>query len=163
MSLLQQLTGKIAAPILERIFAALSLFVQDSWELRKIQALNAARSKYDFAATLTAPAGAPTYTPRIGPNTGVATAGAFLFDQAQQSDQTFSYALITTDRFSGAAYYFMSGNNPTAGTGVANSSIGFPLQAAGDQVIIHGHENIKAFRLVAEGGATVYVTASLFM
>lgn len=152
--LVQQLVGHIKAQIFDKIFAALSLFVRDSWELRQIQALNAARSKYDFVFTLT-----PTqYTPQGGS----AVLGPFLFPQAQQSDQVFSFALIQTDGNSGAARYFTSGNTPSGGTGAAGSEAGFQLQTAGDQVIIRGHENIKGFRLTAEFGDTCYVTASLF-
>jgi len=135
--------GSAKVPALQALVEQLSLFVQDNWILRKIQAKNTARSAYFFNGTLTGTT-------------------VLLFEPAQQSDQVFSYLYLTTDDQSGFGRYRIDGVNPFIGTAAAGTKIGFQVINQGAAILIAGHENIKGFRMVAEFGQTLYYTASLF-
>lgn len=140
---MSEFLGSAKIPGLQALVEAISLFVKDSWALRRIQAQNTARSHYFFNGTLTG-------------------STVLLFEPAQQSDQVFSYLYLTTDNNSGYGRYRIDANNPNPGTGAAGSQVGFQVINQGAAILIAGHENIKGFRMVAENGQTLYYTASLF-
>jgi len=128
--------GRIIAPALETIVDSLTRFVRDDVTLRKIQALNAARQSYFDQA--------------------VATGATIVFvPQAQQGEQTFSFLLFVTDELSGRGRFMINGTPVSA-------TRGFPIQSAGFQVLISGHENIKAFQAQAEAGQTLNYTWGVF-
>ncbi len=135
--------GRVTAPALQALVEALNLFVTDSWQLRKIQAKNTARAKYFHQGTLTA-------------------GQILLIEEAQQSDQVFSYLYVTTDDQSGFGRYMIDGTNPFQGTAAAGSKRGFQIINQGAAILIAGHENIKGFRATAEFGATIYYSLNLF-
>jgi hypothetical protein len=157
---LSQFVGKISAPVLAKLLEALDLFVYDRWDLRKFQALNAARAKYDHQGVITDVGWTDVIAADPAP---AARTGPWLAWEAQQAEQVFSSMLFQSDSTSGAGRYFMSGRVPTPGIAATSTpALGFEFLAAGSQVVIRGHENIKAFRFIAEEGDSVSYTASLF-
>ncbi len=148
-----EIIAKVVAPALAKIYDAINLFVLDSWKLRKQQAMNTARAKYDHQGAITATGWTDTAASSPSPAAGV---GAWFAYEAQQEDQVFSALLFTTAATSGSGRYFITGREPTP------AGAGFQLQTAGFQILIQGHENIKAFRVIAETGQTLNYTASLF-
>ncbi len=134
-------SGWIQTPGVKRILEILTWFAQDSWELRKQQALNAARAAYSsYGATLTGSA-------------------VLSIPQAQQSDQVFSFLVFVTDANSGAGRYRIDSINPNPST---TPPEGIPIFTGGYEVTIAGHENIKGFRVIAETGATLNYSYNLF-
>jgi len=148
-----EIIAKVVAPVIAKIYDAINLFVLDSWKLRKQQAMNAARAKYDHQGAITATGWTDTAAAHPSPATGI---GAWFAYEAQQEDQIFSSLLFTVDSTSGTGRYFITGREPTP------AGEGFEIQSAGFQILIQGHENIKAFRVIAESGQTLNYTASLF-
>lgn len=135
-----ELTGWVRAIALPTIIKILDLFVKDSWELRREQAKNAARSAYFTSGTLTG-------------------STVLSIPQAQQSDQVFSFLLFVTDENSGKGRFRTDSIDPDVSV---SPPIGLPIFNAGFEVLIRGHENIKGFRVMAESGATLNYTYELF-
>ena len=146
---MSDLFGSAKIPGLQALVEQLSLFVQDNWILRKVQARNTARAKYFYQGVLT-----PTT------NTG-AEAAQFInnvlrLEPAQQQDQVFSYAYITTDNLSGFGRYMIDSTDPTP------AGRGFQVLDQGAAILIAGNENIRGFRLVAQTGQTLNYSINLF-
>ena len=133
--------GFIQAPAIRKILDILTWFAQDSWDLRRQQALNAARVAYSsFGGTLT---------------------GSVVLNipQAQASDQVFSFLVFTTDAGSGTGRYRIDSQNPNVSTSPPQ---GLPIFTGGYEITIQGHENIKGFRVMAESGQTLNYSYHLF-
>jgi len=141
--------GSAKVPALQALVEQLSLFVQDNWILRKIQAANTARAKYYFQGVLTP-------TTNTGAEAAEFVSGVLRLAPAQQQDQVFSYAYITTDNLSGFGRYMIDGTNPTP------AGRGFQIIDQGAAILIAGNDNIKGFRMVAETGQTLNYSINLF-
>lgn len=146
---MEQFTGSAKVPALQALVEQLSLFVQDNWLLRKVQAKNTARAKYFYQ-------GALTDTANTGAEAAMFVGGVLLIEPAQQSDQVFSYLYITTDDASGFGRYMIDGTKPTP------AGRGFQIIDQGAAILIAGHENIKGFRMIAETGQTLNYSINLF-
>lgn len=137
---MSEIIATVVAPAVKKIYDAINLFVQDSWPLRKAQAENAARANYFEQGTL-------------------ALGVVLNIPQAQQSDQTFSYLLFTTETTSGEARYMINGTGATATRGF---QIPAGTAAGGFTILIRGHENIKGFTITPTGATAVVYTYNLF-
>jgi hypothetical protein len=132
--------GKILAPAIATISKLLDWFAKDNWELRKQQALNAARGNYFLSGTLTG-------------------ATVLFIPQAQQSDQVFSFMLFVSDQNSGKGRYRVDSADPNVSV---TPPIGLPIFSGGYSFDLGGHENIKALRIMAESGETINYSIALF-
>jgi hypothetical protein len=134
-------TGLVKVPAIAKILEILTWFASDNWFLRREQALNGAKQAYiSTGQTLTGSA-------------------VLSIPQAQQADQIFSFLLFATDENSGKGRYRIDSIDPDI---TAAPPHGAPIFAAGFQVLIAGHENIRGFRARAESGATLNYTYQLF-
>jgi hypothetical protein len=129
--------GVIHAPILARIAEEVYSLIKNDAALRKIQGTNAPRAYYfDRQAAVT---GTTVYT----------------ITEAKSGSEIFSSMVVQFDTASGAGFYRIDGQNPSA-------TVGFEVPAGGGILQINGHDNIKNFALIAQAASTLVFSRYLY-
>ena len=127
------------APGIAKLAGQIAALLRQDAALRTVQSQNALQAKgFDQ------PAG------------GVTGATVYSITEAQNGNVQFYQLVLTFDGTSGSGRYRIDGPPPTPTNG-----IGIP--AAGVVLTITGAENIKAFKLIAEGGQTLQFARYLFL
>lgn len=134
------------APGLAKLVEQLSTLIRADGELREIQGRNAPVAKYfDQPGVFTT----------IG---SVAVTGNVVYKivQAQSDRETFYQLVLTFDTTSGSGRYTIDGTPVSATVGVG-------IPSGGCVLTITGHNNIKNFQMMAEGGQTLQFARNLFI
>lgn len=130
-------SGIIHAPILSRIAEEVYSLIKNDAALRKIQGANAPRAYY------------------FDRQTGITGTAVYTITEAKSGNEIFSSMIIQFDTASGAGFYRIDGQNPTA-------TVGFEVPAGGGILQINGHDNIKNFALIAQGASTLLFARYLY-
>jgi hypothetical protein len=137
---------QLHAPGIAKIAAQLAVLIRADADFRKLQGQNAQQAKYfDQPGVFTT----------IG---SVAVTGVVLYSiqQAQSDNEKFYSLVLTFDATSGSGRYRIDGPAPTATIGVA-------IPAGGTVLTILGADNIRNFKMIAEGGQTLSFSRYVFV
>jgi len=138
----------LGSPGLARLVAQGAMALRQDTELRGIQSANAAVARYfDQPGVFSAQGGVGT------PVTG---AVVYQVQEAQSGNEKFSSMLLTFDAASGAGRFRIDGGQVTP-------TVGQAIPAGGITILLEGWVNIKNFRLIAEAGATLTFSRTLFL
>ena len=143
-------TGKADAPILGVIAQELAQLLSQRQDLRALQANNAPRAAYGIDGQSAALATDPL---RPGPVTNAAVQ-QITIAQGSGTGQTFALLILTFDAASGAGRFRTDGQNPT-------TAVGHEIPAGGYSLEITGMDNIRNFKMIAQGATTMPYFGSL--
>lgn len=131
------LTGNIYGPFFENILRFVRSFVEQPLTFREQLARNAAYALY------------------FDRQTAITGSTQYLVEEAQSGAEAFTAMFISFDTASGSGRYMVTSD-------LLSATVGFEVPAGSSFLSIEGHQNIKAFRLMAEAGQTLIFSRVLF-